>query len=293
MKKILLCFMLLFSTLANAQWPEKTITIINPYAPGGGNDRMARLIAVYMQSVLNKPVVVVNHAGGSNIIAINEMEKMDPDYTFMFPNNEIVTGPASQGKDSYKNFHPVTIIATAPQMLYTNPSTPKDDFINKVKRGESVSVGNAGMANPATAWIEQMYPGKIQHIPFKGGAPAVFAVVSNHVEYGAGTIANGWNALSQGQIVPVMIGDTKRSPLLPNVPTYLELGFTGKPSWLWYGLIASNKINPEVEARVFQIIRAMHDTPGLKQLSDSGLSVHIRSKQESQKIYDQEIANLK
>ena len=62
MKKILLSVMILFSTLANAQWPEKTITIINPYAPGGGNDRMARLIAVYMQSVLNKPVVEIGRA---------------------------------------------------------------------------------------------------------------------------------------------------------------------------------------------------------------------------------------
>jgi tripartite-type tricarboxylate transporter receptor subunit TctC len=289
--KVLFLAATLMAGTVSAAWPEKDITIIVPYPPGGANDRIARQLSVSMEAILKKPVVVVYHPGGGNAIAISEMERMDPDYTFMLPNAEIVTGPASQGKDSYKNFHPVMIMATAPQMLYANPKVAKDDFVTRQKAGEQIQVAVPDLANPATIWINGI--ANVQNIPYKGGAQTVFAVTAKQVDYGVGTIANGWGALQGKQIVPVMLGDTKRSPLLPNVPTYQELGFKGRPNVLWFGLIASNRITPEVEKRVYRVAEFATETPEMKQLTTSGVAIQVRTQKESQDIYNTEIKNVK
>jgi tripartite-type tricarboxylate transporter receptor subunit TctC len=290
-RKLILSLLLLVCLPAFAAWPEKDITIIVPYLPGGANDRIARQLAVSMETILKKPVIVVNKPGAGNIIAIDEMERMDPDYTFMLPNSEIVTGPANMGKDNYKNFHPVMVMGTSPQMLFANPAVEKDDFIKQQKSKTRIQVAVPDIANPATIWINGI--ANVQNIPYKGGAQVVFAVASNQVSYGVSTIGNGWGGIEGKQITPIMLGDTKRSPLLPNVPTYLELGFKGKPSVLWFGLIASNKIDPDVEAKVQKITEFAVETAEMKKLASSGVAIQSRTPRESQDIYNTEVKNLK
>ena len=291
MKKLLL-ILSLFCSQAFAAWPEKDITIIVPYPPGGANDRIARQLSISMEAILKRNVNILNVAGGGNALAINEMERMDPDYTFMLPNGEIITGPASQGKDSYKNFHPVSIFATAPQMVYANPAVTRAEFVASARRGDELKVAVPDLANPATIWLDNVKPLKVIKVPYKGGAQTVFAVTAKQVDYGVGTIANGWGALTQNQIVPIMIGDSKRSPLLPDVPTYLELGFKGKPNVLWFGLIALNRINPKVEERVATITEFAVNTDGMRKLSETGLEIRPRNQKDSQKIYQHDIDNL-
>jgi hypothetical protein len=293
MKKILFCLLMICSSVFAADWPTKPITIIVPYAPGGANDRIARQFALNMETILKKPVAVVYHPGAGNTIALIEMEKMDPNHTFMLPNGEIITGPASQGKDTYKDYHPIMIFATAPQMVFRNPKVDKDDFVKRAKAGDSIQVAVPDVANPATIWLQQLSPLKSETIPYKGGAQTVFAVTAKQIDYGVGTIANGWGGITNNQIVPVMLGDTKRSPLLPDVPTYLELGFKGKPNVLWFGLIASNKIDPTIESRMENITKFVVETQAIKDMSKTGLVIKERTNKESNQIYQETIKNLK
>jgi tripartite-type tricarboxylate transporter receptor subunit TctC len=270
-------------TTAQASWPEKEITLIVPYNAGGTTDRIARQVANVMEPILKKPIVVLDVPGGNTMIAIDRMKHMDPNHTFMVTDPAIIAGPATIGKDEYTpNFHPVMMLGTGPIVIIANSQVPKDDFMARVKRKETIQMATAGGAGPK--WINQLSSLKVDLIPYSGSNTEMTAMITRQVDYGVISLVSAWSAIVQKQVTPIMVGSTTRSPLLPNVPTYLELGFKGKPNVQWFGVFALNGVNPEVEKRFLNVLEYAAETPTVQKFKDDGMPIRKHTKKETQDL---------
>ena len=292
--KLILTAVAFISLGAQAAWPEKEITLIVPYNAGGTTDRIARQIANEMEPILKKPIVVLDLPGGNTMIAIERMKHMDHNHTFMVTDPAIIAGPALIKKDEYTpNFHPVMMLGAGPVTIIANAQVPKDDFIAKVKRKESIQMATAGGAGPK--WINQISPLKVDLIPYSGSNTEMTVLITRQVDYGVISLVSAWSAIAQKQVTPIMVGSTTRNPLLPNVPTYLELGFKGKPNVQWFGVFALNTVNPEVERRFLNVLEYAAETPSVQKFKEDGMPIRKHTKKETLDLVNktkEEVADL-
>jgi tripartite-type tricarboxylate transporter receptor subunit TctC len=238
-----------FATTATAQdWPSKTISMVVPYAAGGGTDVIARAVAQKMQDRLGVAVVVENRAGaGGNLGTTAAAQAAADGYTVLISN----IGPMAVNPSLFKNLRhdpvevlePVTLIAKAPLLLLVHPSVKANtvqELIALAKaQPEGLTYGTAGHGSAnhiATALFELMTKVSLKHAPYRGAGPALNDLIGGHIPMMFATLPSAIGHVNGGNLKALAVTTLERAPALPKVPTLSEAGVPGYEASGWYGV---------------------------------------------------------
>src|SRR5437764_3944519 len=277
-----------FSFAALAQtWPAKPVRLVVAYPPGGGIDVMGRQIAEKLTGMWGVPVVVENKPGANTIVATEAVAKSPADgYTVLLTTDATFSiNPHLYAKlpfDTQRDFIPVTMLVLLQQLLVANPSLPAttlDELIAlaKVKPGAINYAASGSGSQPHLSGEMLKYKAGIDlvHVPYKGISLAVPAVMAGEVQLTFAGIATSMPQLKAGRIKALAIGGPKRSPLLPQVPTFAELGYPEVETHAWFGLFLPAGSPREAVQRLYTDTTKILDDPEVrqKQLIDKGYDV--------------------
>ena len=239
-----------FGARAQANYPARPITLIVPYAAGGGNDVLARGVAEPMGKTLGQPVVVENHGGAGGSLGTRQVAKAPADgYTLgLGGTGTLAVDPTlypNVGYDPRKDFAPVGLIATSPLIILVNPSLPAHNVQELIalakKQPGKLNYASAGLGSgihlgtvlfALTAGIE------LTHIPYKGSGPALTDLLGNHVALYFSSLPPAIGLVKEGKLRALGVTGLKRSPIFPDVPTAAEQGLPGFEAVLHYGIVA-------------------------------------------------------
>ena len=234
---------------AQSNYPIKPLVLINPYAPGGPTDLISRVMARGLSDQLGQSVIVENKAGGGASIGASFVAKAPPDgYTLLMGTSaaHVVTPMAtSVPYDGLKSFEFIGIICNVPNILTVHPSVKVDNLKDFVALAKSkpglLSYGSAGMGSSPHIGAEMFkYKAGIEmtHIPYRGAGPAITDMIAGSVPVGMLNISVVQQYVKNGQLKALAYASSKRSPTLPDVPTFTEAGLPGFVSGSWYSLAA-------------------------------------------------------
>ena len=237
---------------ANAQsYPEKPISVVVGYPPGGDTDAMARLFADKLAQRLKQPVIVENKPGAGGTVGNSFVGKAKADgYTLLFTPNPFTTAPfvmklsAGNQYDVLNGFEPVIKMATQPLVLVAHPSASVKNVAEMVaaaKAGKAYSYASPGAGSPmhvVAEWLNSSAGVKIAHVPYRGVGPSVNDVAGGHVATAWVTLGPVAQYIATGKLVPLAIADAKRSPLAPQIPTLVEQGHKDVVVGAWNGFFA-------------------------------------------------------
>ena len=247
---------------AAQDWPNRSIRIIVPFAPGGATDIPARLVAPKLTESLGQPVVIENRTGAGGIIGIQAAAKSDPDgYTMLMATNaEVVMHPTIYPKlpyDPQKDLIPVSIMLESPMLLVTSASSSFNslgDIIAAAKaKPGSVTYSTAGTGSTShvlTEMLAQQAGIKLLHVPYKGGAPASAAAASGEVAFALLNLGSALNFVKGGKAKALAVTSAKRHPNFPDWPTAGEAGISGFNEAIWIGMFAPAGVRKEIVDRM-------------------------------------------
>jgi len=273
----------LASTLAGAQaYPSKSATIIVPWPPGGPSDIAARPMAKGLQDELGKPFIIDNRGGAGGNIGSDLVAKAAPDgYTLLITSSApIVINPSIYKKMPYdpaKDLAPITNLIRVPLVLAVNPSVPAknlQELIAYIKSKKDMQYASSGNGTPqhltaelfkTTAKLDMI------HIPYKGSAPAITDLLGGHVPLMFDSTIAILPHIKAGKLRAIAVTGAKRSPQLPDVPTFSEAGMPGFESYAWYGFFAPSKTPKDVIGKLnAAAIKVMKGPEYQKVLAETG-----------------------
>ena len=250
-----------------APWsPSRPIRLIAPYPPGGGVDTTSRLLAGPMGAVLGQQVIVENRAGAGGSIAAAELARSAPDgQTIMIDALAHTVNPALLRNlpfDYATAFTPISQVVVLPQILVINPSVPArtlPEFVAHVKARPGQlsygSSGNATAAHLAAALFVNRARLDIQHVPYRGGTPALQDLLGGAIAFVFGTVSSSLQLARDGRLRALAVSTAQRIAALPDVPTVAEQGFPGFELNEWNGLYAPAGLPPGVTERLYEAAR--------------------------------------
>ena len=255
------------------QFPERPITLVAPFSPGGALDLIARALAQKMNEDFGQSVIVDNRAGAAGIIGSQYVARAEPDgYTILLgATTTHGINPSLYPKlpyDAVKDFAPVSLIATIPHMLVANPNTPFNDLQGLLKYGKPMSFGSAGIGSPhhlAGEMIKAQTKIDIQHVPYKGSGPAMTAVMSGELEFMSTEVAAAMPHIKAGKLKPIAVPAATRSPSLPDVPTFTEQGMPGFEVTAWYAIFAPKNTPKDVVEKLNRSLAKAVRQPDVQQ----------------------------
>jgi tripartite-type tricarboxylate transporter receptor subunit TctC len=264
------------------------------YPPGGGIDVMARQIAEKLSAVWGQPVVVENKPGANTILAADSVAKSAPDgYTVLMTSDATFSiNPhlyAHLPYDAERDFIPVTMLVLLQQLLVANPSLPANtlaELIDYAKKNPGkvnyASYGSGSQPHLSGEMLKYKAGIDLVHVPYKGISLAVPAVIAGEVQLTFAGIASSMGPLKGGRIKALAIGGRARSPLLPNVPTFAELGYPEVETHAWFGFFLPAGSPKTAVDRIYSDTKKVLDEPEFrqKQLIDKGYEVVGSSPQE-------------
>lgn len=268
---------LVLATGAQAQaWPAKPVTLLVPFPPGGSTDMIARTLGPKLQEKLGGTFVVDNKGGAGGTVGAAAAKRAAPDgYTiFVSSLGPFVIGPHLMKEVAYdplKDFDYITVAVQAPNVLAVPASSPHKSVaeviaFHKANPGKMsfASSGN-GSSDHLTAelfWQETGTSGL--HIPYKGGGPAMSDLLGAQVDATFMNINTGLPNIKAGKLRALAITSTKRSPLLPDVPTMEELGFKGVTVYSWQAFAAPKGLPADIKAKLHEALVAGLNDPAVK-----------------------------
>ena len=279
---------LIFSAHAVAQgWPAKPVRLVVAYPPGGGIDVMARQIAEKLSPVWGQPVVVENKAGANTILATETVAKSAPDgHTILLTTDATFSiNPHLYTKlpfDTERDFIPVTMLVLLQQLLVANPALPANTLPELIRLAKEkpgainyASYGSGSQPHLSGEMLKYKAGIDLTHVPYKGISLAVPAVMAGEVQLTFAGIATSKPQLKSHRIKAIAIGGPKRSPLLPEVPTFAELGYPEVETHAWFGLFLPAGSPREAVERIYRDTRKILEEPQFrqKQLVDKGYDV--------------------
>ncbi|MEI7565203.1 MAG: tripartite tricarboxylate transporter substrate binding protein [Burkholderiaceae bacterium] len=239
---------LMFSTGALAQaWPNKPIKFVVPYPPGGGTDVIARIVQEPMSQALGQQIIIDNRGGAGGSIGTDAVAKSPADgYTVLFTLSSHTINPAIYPKLAFnteKDFLPVSLVASLPQILVANPDFPAKTVKEAIELARLkpdtiafASVGNGSPGHLAGAMVATAANVKMTHIPYRGGGPAVTDVMAGQVPLLWVSIPAATQYIKAGKLRALAVSTTKRSVIFPDVPTMAESGFKDFEVDSWYAM---------------------------------------------------------
>ncbi|HEX2825887.1 MAG TPA: tripartite tricarboxylate transporter substrate binding protein [Burkholderiales bacterium] len=248
-------------------YPSKPIRMIVGYAPGGGVDIMARLIGPRITEALGQQVIVENRPGAGQNIGAEIASRAAPDgYTLFLASSALGINVSLYPKLSYdpiKSFVPIAVFAQSPNLLLVHPSMPvgtAKEFIAFARKNPgklNFSSSGSGSTQHLSGELLKLSTGvRMTHIPYKGSAPSLTALVSGEVDFAFNNIPSAQPFLQQNRLKALAITSRKRSKLLPNVPTLIESGLKDFEVAAWYGVLAPAGTPNELVTRLNGVINA-------------------------------------
>jgi tripartite-type tricarboxylate transporter receptor subunit TctC len=246
---------------AQAQYPAKPIRFILPFPPGGGTDTLGRIIGAKLGDGLGQQVLMDNRPGAGANIGAEIAAKSPPDgYTLLMGNVAHAINMSLYSKLNYnflKDFAPVSLLASTPNIVVVHPSIPAKSVKELVALAKSrpdaldyASSGSGSSAHLAGVLFEQMAGVKMNHIPYKGGGPAVIALVGGQVAIGFATTPSVISHIKSGKLRGLAVTGGKRSPSTPDLPTVSEAGVKGYEVSGWYGILVPTGTPKEAITRL-------------------------------------------
>jgi tripartite-type tricarboxylate transporter receptor subunit TctC len=252
----------LFAAHAGAQYPDKPVKIIVPFSAGGFTDSLARIVAQELQKKWGQPVIVDNRPGAGGNIGAEVAAKSPPDgYTFFLATNTThginPTLYRTIGFDAVKDFDPVVLLVTTPNLLIVNPQLGINSVPELIAAAKAdpakFNYGSTGVGSSVHLQAEQFKSTvgiKMAHIPYKGSSQALTDVISGQVQVMFDNFLFQLPHVRGGKVKAIAITAQKRSPLIPDVPTMTEMGVPGFEYGPWFGLVAPAKTPPAIIAKV-------------------------------------------
>jgi tripartite-type tricarboxylate transporter receptor subunit TctC len=257
---------------AQAAWPERPITFIVPYAPGGYTDLTARLTARYVEKALGKPVVVDSRPGGGGIVGTQAVASAAPDgYTFCVCSvGAISVAPFAQkvGYDPVKDLAPVSIISTIVQAVVVKKALPVKSMAELVAYAKAnpgkLNFGSSG-AGGLTHFSVELFQARtgthMVHIPFKGGAPAMAAVLSGDIDLSFANMTDALPQIEADTVRGLAVTSLERSPYFPNMPSIHETVVPRFTVVTWNAIIAPPATPDPIVQKMATVLIKMADDP--------------------------------
>jgi tripartite-type tricarboxylate transporter receptor subunit TctC len=271
-----------------ADFPRHAMTLIVPLSAGGPLDVLGRLLAQEYQARSGQPATVDNRTGGAGNIGIDAVRRATPDGTtlLVIPAGNLTINPTLMHNLSFdveRDFAPITMLATAPNLLVTSPKsgiTSIAGLIAKAKQG-TISYGSPGVGSQlhlAVELFKQKSGVEMTHVPYRGTPPALNDLLGGHIEVLVSNLPVALPVIRAGTVVPLALTTAERSPLLPDVPTLAEAGVPDIDVTSWYGLLAPRATPKPVLDAIFAVTTEILNSPALQEKLDAqGLSVKIEA----------------
>ncbi len=265
-------------------YPNKPIRIIVPFAPGGPNDVVARLVAEKLTESWKQQVMVDNKPGADGAIGMELAAKAAPDgYTIILgTSGSVIVTPSLYTKlryDPVKDFAPITHLTTTPIVLLVNPALPVRSVKELIALAKT-KPGQFSYASPSSIFylVGEMFKLRagvdVAYIPYKGGAPSMTALISGEVAMLYDTILTVVPQVKAGKARAIAICSAKRSPVMPDVPTMLESGLSDFEASSFSALLAPAKTPPEIVQKLnTEIVRILHMPVVQERLSKMGADI--------------------
>jgi tripartite-type tricarboxylate transporter receptor subunit TctC len=252
------------------------VRVIVPFAPGGSTDVVFRILAPRITEALGQPLLVDNRPGGGATIGMDLVAKSAADgYTLGVANISFGANPSLLAKlpyDTEKDFAPVGMVSIVTMVLAVHPSVPARSVKQLVALAKArpdglnySSAGNGSANHLAFERFKHASGAKVLHVPYKGGGPAVVAIVSGETSTIFATIPSAFQYFKAGKLVPLGVSSAKRNPALPEVPTVAEAGVPGYEAIEWQGVVAPAGTPGPVIGRLNQVFSRAVAAPEMKE----------------------------
>ena len=270
------------AALADAAYPDKPVKFVVPYPPGGGTDVVARIVQQRLQAALGQSIVIENKGGAGGSLGTDIVAKAAPDgYTVLFTLSSHTINPAIFPKlpyDTIKDFEPVGLVASLPQLLAANMAVPVRSVADVVAQAKAApdkfsfaSVGNGSPGHLAGELMVLRTGAPMAHIPYRGGGPAVTDVIGGQVPLLWVSIPAAAAQVKAGKLRALAVSTTKRSPAFPDVPTMQEAGVADFEVDSWYAMLVPAKTPRAIIDRLNKALNTVLAEPAIRaQLLDQG-----------------------
>ena len=272
----------LASTIAHAQYPERPIKIIVPIGAGSTTDFIARLVAERIRSPLAQPVIVENKAGAGGSIGSALVAQSPADgYTLLIASSSHTVNPAIYKSLPYsttRDFSGITMLVTLPNILVVPPSKGITSMNALIELGHAkpgqLNYGSGGVGSAAHMSAEQFRSAarfEAVHVAYKGTPDVITDLLSGRLDFAFVPIPTVLPQIRAGTLVPLALGSTERSPLLPSIPTTVEAGVPNSSYAVWIGLFARSGTPREIINRLHkEVTTALKDPALIEQLAGAG-----------------------
>jgi tripartite-type tricarboxylate transporter receptor subunit TctC len=284
---------------AAQQYPSRTITAVVAAAAGGYADAVARIVAERLSAKLGQNVVVENRGGGGGNIGAKAVAGAAPDgHTILVTTTALAINETLYKNKGYalSDLKPAAIAVSAPEVILANPSLPAKNLAELVKesQGKTVTYGSAGVGTgsyiAAAYFFKMLAKVDTVHVPFPGGAPAINAILGNHISVLAVTVPPVIASINGGKIRGLGIASARRMELVSSVPTYAENGYPNFYASSWVGFFLPAKTGDAIVERLNREINdALQDPAVQARLKPFGVELLQRSQADTAKFLESEV----
>jgi len=257
------------ASFAADAFPERPIRLIVPFPPGGSNDVLGRYMGIKLSERMGQQFVIDNRAGANGIIGAELAATSRADgYTLLFVSTSWVMNAAVRKLtyDVEKSFDPLGVIAESPNGILVNPKGPFGSIADVVAQARAkpgaisyAHTGVAGFNHFGGELFKQLTKTDMQHLPYKGGGPAMTDVIAGNVPLMFSSVTQALPHVRAGRLKMLAVGSQARTPVLPDTPTVIEAGVPGYEMVVWWGLAAPAGIPAQRGARILREINAVLD----------------------------------
>jgi len=279
--------LLLLSPAAGSaeDFPIKPIRLIVPFPPGGPNDIIARVVGQRMSELFKQPIIIDNRGGQAGVLGTDAVAKSSPDgYTIgIVSASALAISPTMEkvAYDAQKDFAPVTLVATVPEMLVVTSNVPAKNMdelvaLAKAQPGKLnfASAGTGGLPHLAGELFKLTAKIDIVHVPYRGAAPAINDLLGQQVQMTFLDLPVILPHIKAGTLRPIALGAKERAPTAPDVPTTAEVGMPDLLIENWYGMVAPAATPPAIVATLNRVANEAMSDPSVKEkMADQGLTL--------------------
>ena len=280
-RRIAVAAIALTALAAHAAFPDRPITIVVPYAPGGAADAVARVLAARMGEKLGTSVIVDNRAGASGTIGAAYVAKASPDgYTMLYDATPYSINPHLFPRMPYaaEALQPLSLVLVAPNALIVKADSPYKTVADLVAQAKATpgklnfaSGGSGTVQRLATELFRQKLQLDMVHVPYKSGGPAIADVMGGQVDFMFGTVAATYPLISAGKLRALAVSSPQRSPRLPDVPTVAETVVPGYEAFEWNGMLLPAKTPKDVADKLQKaVVDVLKEDEVQQRLKDLG-----------------------
>ena len=264
-------------------YPNRPIRLIVPFAAGGLNDVVARLVGPYLERALGQPVVIDNRPAAGGMVGTDAVAKAPPDgYSLLMVASSFAILPATRAQmpyDAERDLAPIIMVAKNSLLFLVNPKVPATSLAEFVALAKA-EPGKFNYASPGaatqTSLVIELFSRKagikLQHIPYRGGAPAMTAMVAGETQLTAISTLLSLPQLQAGALRAIATGSLTREPQLPDLPTVAEQGYPGFEAIQWIGLLTTAGTPPAIVERInAEVNRALRDGDLIAKFAQQGI----------------------